>query len=153
MSKLNLKIPPAILVLIIGFLMWLVAVNFATISIPAMYRYTGFALLLAVGALIIALGGLRFKSASTTVNPLAPESSSALVTSGIYKYSRNPMYIGFLLMLIGWCVFLSSVFALALCAVYVGYMNRFQIEPEEQALETIFGAEYVNYKAQVRRWL
>ena len=152
-SKLELKIPPALLVLIVALFMWLTAQYFSTLSIPTALRYYGFATLLLIGIVIIVLGGLRFKSVSTTVNPITPNASSSLVTSGIYKYSRNPMYIGFLLMLVGWSVFLASLFALALTAIYIIYMNRFQIQPEEQALESIFADEYLNYKYKVRRWL
>lgn len=152
-AKLELKLPPALLVLIIAFLMWLVAVNYSTLSIPPTLRYAGFGLFLFGGILIIVLGGLQFKSSSTTVNPITPEASSALVTAGIYNYSRNPMYIGFLLMLIGWSVFLASLFALALTVIYVAYMNRLQIEPEERALAVIFGDQYLAYKSRVRRWL
>ncbi len=152
-SRLELKVPPAALVLIIAFLMWLLSKYLPTLSIPAAVRYTGFALFLISGFLIIIIGGLRFKAASTTVNPITPNASSSLVISGIYKFSRNPMYIGFLLMLIGWSVFLASLFTLVLCAVFVIYMNRFQIKPEERALESIFGDEYMHYKSAVRRWL
>lgn len=152
-SKLELKIPPALLVLIVALFMWLTAHYLSTISIPAGLRYFGFATFLLCGIVIIIIGGLRFKAASTTVNPITPNASSSLVTSGIYKYSRNPMYIGFLLMLIAWSVFLTSLFALALTTVYVSYINRFQIQPEEKALESIFGDQYLRYKSNVRRWL
>lgn len=84
---------------------------------------------------------------------MKPDSASALVTGGIYKITRNPMYLGFLLILLGWTVFLSNLFAYALLPVFVIYMNRFQIVPEENALDTLFGNEYRFYKSKVRRWL
>lgn len=153
LSKLELKVPPALLVLIVAFFMWLIANYLFVFSIASGVRYAGFGIFLISGILIIVLGGLRFKAVSTTVNPITPKESSALVTTGIYRFSRNPMYIGFLFMLVGWSVFLASLYASALTIVYIIYMNRFQIEPEERALESIFGVQYLSYKSKVRRWL
>jgi protein-S-isoprenylcysteine O-methyltransferase Ste14 len=82
-----------------------------------------------------------------------PASSSSLVLSGIYKFSRNPMYLGFLLALFGWAVFLSNALAFVFLPAFIFYMNRFQIEPEEKALAGKFGQEFVDYKSRVRRWL
>ena len=84
---------------------------------------------------------------------MQPESASALVVSGIYRLTRNPMYLGFLLILLGWALFLSNGLAVLAVPAFVFYMNRFQIEPEERALAAIFGAEFVAYKSHVRRWL
>ncbi len=153
LSKLELKVPPAALVLITAFFMWLLSNYLPTLSISNTIRYAGLAIFLTSGVLIILIGGLRFKAVNTTVNPITPNTSSSLVTSSIYKYSRNPMYVGFLMILIGWAVFLSSLFALTLTAVFIIYMNHFQIKPEERALESIFGHEYLHYKSKVRRWL
>jgi len=153
LTRLELKIPPALLVLIIALIMWLIAENFSRLELSPAIRYSGFGVLLVIGVLMIVLGGFNFKAANTTVNPITPDSTTVLVTSGIYRYSRNPMYIGFLLMLVGWALFLASLPALVMTAVYILYMNRLQIEPEERALEKIFGAEYIAYKTNVRRWL
>ena len=84
---------------------------------------------------------------------MRPDSTSSLVVSGIYKYTRNPMYLGFLLVLLGWATFLSNITALALLPVFVVYMNRFQIGPEERALGSLFAQEYKAYHARVRRWI
>jgi protein-S-isoprenylcysteine O-methyltransferase Ste14 len=99
------------------------------------------------------MGAASFRRARTTVNPLKPESASSLVASGVYRVSRNPMYVGLCLVLLGWAVMLSNVLAYAIVPVFVLYMNRFQIGPEEAALERVFGADYVAYRARVRRWL
>jgi protein-S-isoprenylcysteine O-methyltransferase Ste14 len=82
-----------------------------------------------------------------------PGASSSLVIRGVYTLTRNPMYLGFLLVLVGWAVFLSNTLAFLLLPVFILYMNRFQITPEERALASLFGQEFVVYKSRVRRWL
>jgi protein-S-isoprenylcysteine O-methyltransferase Ste14 len=103
-------------------------------------------------ALILA-GAIAFRVAGTTVNPMQPSNTSSIVTRGIYKISRNPMYAGFLLLLLSWALLLSNIVSFAGLPVFVWYMNRFQIIPEEQALIAKFGAEYIAYAKNVRRWL
>ncbi len=114
-----------------------------------------FAILIAiVGASICGMGVASFRHAKTTVNPTKPTQVSSLVVNGIYRVSRNPMYLGFLFLLISWAFFLANVLALLLGPpVFVGYMNRFQIVPEEETLSLLFGDDFVSYKSMVRRWL
>jgi len=153
MHVLELKIPPVAVVLAAAALMWLVAwaVPAFKFQLPARDLVAmSFAL---AGAVTSALGVVSFRRARTTVNPMKPELSSSLVTSGIYKLTRNPMYLGFLLVLLGWAVFLSSVLAFLFLPAFILYMNRFQIDPEERALATLFGQEFTAYKARARRWL
>jgi protein-S-isoprenylcysteine O-methyltransferase Ste14 len=83
---------------------------------------------------------------------MKPDAASSLVVSGIYRYTRNPMYAGFLLILLGWAAFLSNILALIVLPAFVLYMNRFQILPEERVLTTLFADEYTEYLARVRRW-
>ena len=87
------------------------------------------------------------------MNPLKPDTSSSLVRSGICKLTRNPMYFEFLIVLIAWGMYLANAVALLFVPAFVVYMNRFQIEPEERALTSRFGEEFVAYKKRVRRWL
>lgn len=94
-----------------------------------------------------------FRRAKTTVNPLKPQSSSSLVTWGIYAITRNPMYLGGLVILTGCAVFLSNALAFLLLPAYILYINRFQIAPEERALTSLFGQEFAAYRSRVRRWL
>lgn len=152
MQALELRIPPVALVFIFAGLMALGAyvLPFA-VGIPAAI-FIAVALFL-VGAAVAIAGVLAFKRNKTTVNPFTPERTSTLVTTGIYRFTRNPMYLGFLLALAGWAVLLSNLVAFALLPVFIAYMNRFQIEPEERALENHFGADYRAYKQSVRRWL
>ncbi|MGX5913742.1 methyltransferase family protein [Aliidiomarina sp. Khilg15.8] len=152
MDRLELKVPPLVVVLVTAALMWVVARALPFIFIvPAKLAI---ALLFAVAGFLVALAGVvEFRRAQTTVNPMAPQESSALVTRGIYRVTRNPMYLGFLLALFGWGVWLSSLPALFLLVGYVLYMNRFQIQPEERFLGQHFGAPFLQYKQQVRRWI
>jgi protein-S-isoprenylcysteine O-methyltransferase Ste14 len=153
MRVLKLKVPPVAVLLVTAALMWLgasVAPRFGfAIPLRSILALV-FALL---GAMTSILGVVSFRRAGTTVNPLKPEASSSLVRSGVYAFSRNPMYLGFLLLLLAWGIYLSNALALLLLPVFVAYMNRFQIEPEENALTARFGQEFVTYTTRVRRWL
>lgn len=111
-------------------------------------------LLLALAAVLIVLPAvLAFRRQGTTVNPTRPESTSRIVDRGIYRISRNPMYLAFAMLLLAWALWLGHPIALALVPAFVMYMNRFQIEPEERALRSRFGAEYSSYLKTVRRWI
>jgi protein-S-isoprenylcysteine O-methyltransferase Ste14 len=105
------------------------------------------------GVVTGALGVVSFRRARTTVNPTRPDSSSSLVLSGVYAFTRNPMYLGLLLVLVGWAIFLSNILAFLVLPGFIFYMNRFQIEPEERALASLFGREFDAYKSRVRKWL
>ncbi len=109
--------------------------------------------LAAVGVGVAGAGVVSFRRAKTTVNPLKPETASSLVVSGIYRVSRNPMYLGALIVLVGWAVLLANVLAFIAAATFVLYLNRFQIVPEENALTAHFGPAFSGYCAKVRRWL
>jgi protein-S-isoprenylcysteine O-methyltransferase Ste14 len=87
------------------------------------------------------------------VNPLKPDATTVLVTAGIYRFTRNPMYIGLTLTLLGWAAFLGNLLAFALLPLFVFYITQFQIKPEERALRSLFGSIYEDYCAKVRRWL
>jgi protein-S-isoprenylcysteine O-methyltransferase Ste14 len=105
------------------------------------------------GALVALAGVVAFRRQETTVNPLTPSESSSLVASGIYRFSRNPMYLGFVLALLGWAAFLGNWVSALLLPAFVAYMSRFQIQPEERALAERFGPEFIAYSQSVRRWL
>lgn len=107
----------------------------------------------AIGAALDAVALVQFLRMRTTTNPLKPASASALVTGGIYRSTRNPMYLGLATLLAAWAIYLGNLAALAGVPLFILYMNRFQILPEERALEERFGPEYIAYRARVRRWL
>jgi protein-S-isoprenylcysteine O-methyltransferase Ste14 len=106
-----------------------------------------------LGIICSTLGVGSFRRARTTVNPLRPEAATALVVSGIYRVTRNPMYLGFLFLLLGELVWLGNPIAACVAPAFVVYLTRFQIRPEEAALRERFGLEYSKYAARVRRWL
>ena len=104
------------------------------------------------GAFCIA-GVLAFRQAKTTVNPVNPETSTALVVHGVFRLTRNPMYLGFTFLLLAFAVWLGKMPAMLLVALFMAYLQRFQIRPEEDALNERFGASFDAYRHQVRRWL
>lgn len=153
MSRLELKIPPVIVLALIGISMWLAAERAPewALTIPG---HVVIAVVIGLaGTLLILAGAIVFRAAKTTVNPMRPNSTSSIVTKGVYAISRNPMYVGFLLILLSWAVFLSNILSFAVLPTFVWYMNRFQIIPEERALLAKFDEEYSAYAKSVRRWL
>jgi len=153
MGSLELKIPPVALALLAGAAMWVLTVAAPSFAWQLPYRQV-IAMILAVCGVTVALGGVAsFRRASTTVNPTKPGETTSLVTTGIYRLSRNPMYLGFLLALVAWAVFLANLLALFPVVAFIAYMNRFQIVPEERVLSVMFGNEFEAYKQRVRRWV
>ncbi len=153
MDSLELKIPPVLLVIIFACLMLGTDYLLPGMVVNPALQYTLAAALVLTGAAIALAGVIHFKKAQTTVNPLSPESSASLVIEGVYRVTRNPMYVGFLLVLLGWSVVLSNPFAALITTGFVIYMNRFQILPEERALQNLFGDAYIDYKGRVPRWI
>lgn len=153
MQALELKVPPVALVGAFAAAMWLISVVAPAFQFPLPSRHVLALVLMAGGAGMVLSGVVSFARARTTVNPLKPEAATALVDSGVYRFTRNPMYLGFLLALLGWATFLANALAVLLLPGFVLYMNRFQIVPEERALSARFGLAFSAYKAKVRRWL
>ena len=150
---LELKIPPLLLALIIAGLMWAMVLITPSIPLPLMLRIPLTVLLASAGVYFMVSGVLTFKLAETTVNPIRPETASSLVTHGVYRLSRNPMYLGFLLCLLGWGFLLGSLFSLLLAGAFAWYMTELQIKPEETALIKRFGQSYKDYLKKTRRWI
>ena len=152
LKTLELKVPPLALVFLFGALMWLISA-YSGIGMALPWRFA-FALIVGTAGFAIVLAGvLAFRQAKTTVNPLTPDATTTMVTSGIYRFTRNPMYLGFLLVLAGWAIYLANILAFALLPLFMWYMNRFQILPEERALDAKFSHAFTAYKCSVRRWL
>ena len=147
------KIPPPIIMSLFGLLIYLEdKYFFASILIEFDKQRITTICISIVAACIIALGMLEFSKAKTTVDPLRPERASSLVNTGIFKFTRNPMYLGMAIFLIAWCIKLGDILGLAIIPFFIWYMTVFQIKPEEKAMQKIFGEEYLNYKTRVRRW-
>lgn len=156
MSQLELKIPPPLVAAAMAGAMtaasvWLPPVLVLPLS-PSV-RVGAALVLVGVGACFDVAGLLAFKKAHTTVNPLAPNRSTAVVSTGVYRITRNPMYLGMALILLGLALYLASPWALLGPLVFAAFITRFQIQPEERALTARFGAAYTAYCTQVRRWL
>ena len=148
-----MKIPPPAVAAAIAVAMWGTSRLAPLLQIPSDLRVGTAAAILLVGIGFSAGGVLAFRRARTTLNPTKPEQASSLVSSGVYRVTRNPMYVGLLCVLVAWAVFLSSAWALLGPVVFVLFIGRYQIAPEERALAKLFGSEFADYRAKVRRWL
>ena len=153
MHLLELKIPPPVVAVLVGTGMWFASPYPVPPEFPFLLRLVAFIVIALAGGGIALAGDLAFKRASTTINPFRPQNTTALVTTGVYRRTRNPMYVGLTLVLLGWAAFLVSAWALLGPVVFVLYITRFQIAPEERVLSAKFGAEYAAYRSRVRRWL
>jgi len=152
-SPLELKVPPVLVVAIAALLMWACAWMLPELGLAIPGRIPAAMIAVFAGITASVAGVIAFRRARTTVNPLKPGSASSLVDGGIYRLTRNPMYLGFALALLGWSIFLGNLLSVAMLFVFVGYMNRYQIVPEERALESLFGDAFKSYRMTVRRWL
>ena len=150
---MELRIPPVAVVLVAAVFMWLIAADMSPLHF-SFAGQLGLALAFLIVGIAIALAGvIQFRRAKTTVNPMKPDSSSSLVVDGVYKRTRNPMYLGFVLGLVALAIYLGQLASAVVVPLFVLYMNRFQIEPEERALAARFGEEFNQYRKLVRRWL
>jgi protein-S-isoprenylcysteine O-methyltransferase Ste14 len=149
---LELRIPPLALLAMTAAAMAAVA-RAVPFAIPVPARLSIATALVLAGVAFALLGVVTFRRQKTTVNPLPSARPSSLVTLGVYGYSRNPMYLGFLLVLLGWCVYLANPIAALLLPAFVAYVNRFQIRPEESVLAERFGQQFREYCGSVRRWI
>ncbi len=147
------RIPPPLVVLLLGAVMGGVAWVTPDVAVGTVPRYAVGGALVLLGLLVLTLGFGAFGRAKTAIDPVNIGRASALVTGGVFRYSRNPMYIGLAIMLVGWAVCLASPWALVGPVAFVVFTARFQIIPEERAMTTKFGREYADYQARVRRWL
>lgn len=150
MKRLELKIPPLILMIVFGILSFFVS-KFDP------FIFGNFRLLplfmVGVGGVISLWSVVIFKNEKTTVDPMNPNKSNNLVVNGVYKYSRNPMYLSFYLWLLAWSIYLSSPLSILFSLFFVLYLNIFQILPEEKILIEKFGKSYKDYIESVRRWI
>ena len=153
MSSLDHKIPPPVIALLCAVLAWVLARSapgFAFI-LPARIPIT---MVLVLAGISLTLAGVRaFRSAATTVNPLSPELASLIVRTGPYAFTRNPMYLGLALVLLGVCAYLANPLSVLAVVFFVTYITRFQIIPEERLLLAKFGEPFAQYMRSVRRWV
>ena len=145
------KIPPPLVTLFFGCCIYFSKDFFLVVNIQALSLLSYLLFLSGFGILIMA--ARSFKEHSTTINPIKIETASSLVVSGIFNYSRNPMYLGMVLILLGLSLQFNTIGGLIFTALFILFITNFQIKPEEKAMQKIFGEEFVNYKNKVRRWL
>jgi len=153
LNAFELKIPPPVIGLLIATAMWAIAYTSADPQTLTALRLPLAGALAAIGALFDFSALLAFHRAKTTVNPMKPGTTSTIVRSGVYRITRNPMYVGLAFFLCAWAAYLWSAWALIGPLAFVAYISRFQIVPEEKTLARLFGEDYLAYKATVRRWL
>jgi protein-S-isoprenylcysteine O-methyltransferase Ste14 len=143
--------PPLVLAAGAGFA-WACSVWLPQASVDMPGSGGGAAFLAAAGLAVDLAALVSFLRARTTVNPLKPQAASALVTGGLYRISRNPMYLGQALLLAGWAVWMGNLLSLLAVPAFVAWIDRLQIAPEERALEAAFGDAFRDWAARVRRW-
>jgi protein-S-isoprenylcysteine O-methyltransferase Ste14 len=153
MNAPTLKIPPVAQFLAVAAAMWLIAKYVPALSVAIPARKVLVVMFFCLGGAVAIPGIKAFRAAGTTVDPRCPEKASSLVVAGVYRYSRNPMYLGLLCLLLAWALYLSNLLGFAGLPVFVLAMNRLQIRREEAAMEALFGDEYRAYRQKVRRWI
>ncbi len=153
MKSLELKIPPPVYALSIGLLMWLLNKYIpVTHFIESPWNKIGIAVIVVAGSFDL-WSLFLFLKKRTTPNPMKPEKTTGLVVNGLYKYSRNPMYVGLLIILTGYAIWLGSLTPFLVLPLFYWAITEMQIKPEERVLTDKFGEDYQTYKNSVRRWL
>jgi protein-S-isoprenylcysteine O-methyltransferase Ste14 len=150
---LEARIPPPIVMLVMGFFAWVAAHYLPAPSFQFLPNRAIASALAIAGLALNVYPKVVFGRVGTTINPLKPCSTTYLVTSGIYRYTRNPMYLGQSLMLLGWTVYLHNFAGLVAVPAFIIYISLFQIRPEERALAARFPATFVAFCRQTRRWV
>ena len=152
MRWLELRVPPRLIALAVGLGMWAMSFLEPRFDLPQAQHWATALGGAVAGAAITFTGAATLRAARTTLLPMRPEKTTSLVTTGIFRWTRNPMYLGLVTALVGWAAFLSAAWPLLGPVFFVLYVNRFQIRPEEGVLTELFRAGYAKYTRRVRRW-
>ncbi len=153
MRALENRLPPPVVAVLIAAAMWAFARWWPLVRFEVPWPTLLGLVVASLGGVISGAGAREFKRAKTTVNPLHPERATSVVTTGIYRFTRNPMYVGIVFVLLGCFIAFGGVSSALGLPAFIAYITRYQIRPEEQVLLAKFGSEYAAYKGQVRRWL
>lgn len=153
MKYLELRIPPLALFVVFAVAIWAVGRYFpaANLALPGRQTIALISVLLGLG--VVSAGVFEFRRSKTTMSPFSPERTASVVSSGIYRWSRNPMYLGMAMALFGVAVWRASWPGFVVMLLFCAYLTRFQIVPEERMLLNLFGEEFATYMNQVRRWI
>lgn len=149
--NIKTKIPPPLVTLAFVFLINYTKNIFPKIEIGEKIIFG--VVMIIIGTMIIVSAISLFKKYQTTITPLNPSDATKLVTKGIYKFSRNPMYLGLLLVLSGFSIILNPIGGLLFIPLFILYLNLFQIIPEENIMVDLFKDEFLEYRENVRRWI
>jgi len=153
MPNLRLKVPPVAQALLCILAMWMLDRHLPLLSLEIPCRPIVAAIFVISGGWVGITGIVSFRKEKTTVNPRTPDKTGSLVSKGIYRYSRNPMYLGVLSILFGIALIFGALSAFLPIPFFIWSMTHLQIEPEEETLAVLFGKSYLDYKEKVRRWL
>ena len=145
------KIPPPIISLFFGLCIYFSKDYFFSFEYKFLDTLSYISYLMGLCILILAVNS--FKKQNTTVNPIKIENASSLVTSGIFEYSRNPMYLGMAIILFGLALMFNVIGGTLFTVLFAIYITKFQIRPEEEVMERLFGEDFLQYKQNVRMWL
>ncbi len=151
MINIKTKFPPPLVALTFAFLINYTKTIFPKIEIKNEIIFGSFMII--SGLIIILFSIILFKKYQTTITPLNPSNATKLITDGIYKFSRNPMYLGLLSVLLGISIILNLIGGLFFIPLFILYLNLFQIIPEENAMIDLFKDDFIEYKKNVRRWI
>ena len=145
------KIPPPIVTLFFGLCIYFSQELFPEFNLEyfTILSYVSYF----AGLSILILAVLLFRKQNTTVNPVKIDNASSLVTSGVFKFSRNPMYLGMVMILFGLALMFNLVGGIFFVLLFMIYITKFQIRPEEEVMERLFGEDFIKYKHKVRMWL
>jgi protein-S-isoprenylcysteine O-methyltransferase Ste14 len=149
--KLEKKIPPPIVTALFALLAYVSSLSGSHLVFQGQAILSLVILIIALAIIIIA--NVQFRRANTTINPFEPETASTLVSDGIFGHSRNPMYLAMAMALGSFCLYLGSWFGFIAIPAFIQYINRFQIIPEEEAMQSLFGQSFTDYCKSVRRWI
>ena len=156
MSRLENSIPPPAVLLFTMMVMFIIS-RFDTTRILRADQFALNAVLatiLVIAGIVVPVLGIRqFRRTQTTINPLKPNTASNLVTSGIFRLTRNPMYLGMVLLALSSAIYYGSAWCLIPVVAFIAFITRFQILPEERAMGSLFSTEFDAYKANTRRWI
>jgi len=152
-SFLECRIPPPVVLLITVLLIWFIAGFDTALAISKEWRWGSAIFFTIIGLILDISSVLLFFKSKATVNPLKPTTSQQLVIQGFFNYSRNPMYLGMVFILLGAVCFFASPMSLVALLGFIYYITKYQIIPEERAMHANFGIDYDNYQQRVRRWL
>jgi protein-S-isoprenylcysteine O-methyltransferase Ste14 len=153
LKSLNLKVPPVVVGVLVGLAQWGVSRSIPELAVDIKYQGPMAVVVMSLGVVLLFFGTWSFKKHATTVNPLKPGEASTLVTSGIYSWTRNPMYLGMMILLIGTSIHFGNIGATATVLLFWAYITQFQIKPEEAILTDLFPDDFPLYCESTRRWM